>query len=91
MDKKTGTIITIVVAVLTLCCSVTCCGFGIYTIVDEGYTLGIDSPYAVGIPGICLAILAWIVPVLLWVFLVRNKEDGAEGGSEEPAATVIDA
>lgn len=88
MDKKTGTIITIVVAVLTLCCSVTCCGLGLYTIVDEGYAFGVEaSPYAVGIPGICLAILAWIVPVLLWVFLVRNKEDDAE----EPTATIVDA
>lgn len=88
MNKQTGTIITIVAAVLTLCCSVTCCGFGIFTIVDEGYTLGLDmSPYAVGIPGVCLAILVWIVPVLLWVFLVRNQEDS----TEEPIATQVDA
>ena len=79
MDKKTGTIITIVVAVLTLCCSLACCGGGIATLTGNGtYTMGTDSgnlPTWAGIPGICLAILVWAVPVLLWVFLVRNAED----------------
>jgi len=34
MTKQAGTIITIVVAVLTLCCSMSCCASGIYTVVD---------------------------------------------------------
>jgi hypothetical protein len=80
MDKKTGTIITIVVAVLTLCCSLACCIGGIGTLTGYGtYTVGTDTgnlPTWAGIPGICLAILVWAVPILLWVFLVRNAEDG---------------
>lgn len=80
MDKKTGTIITIVVAVLTLCCSLGCCGGGIATLAGGGsYSLGTESgqlPTWAGIPGICLGILVWVVPILLWVFLVRNAEDG---------------
>lgn len=74
MDKKTGTIITIVVAVLTLCCSVTCCGLGIGNWVSEGGVFGSDvDPAYIGIPAICLAILIWIVPLLLWIFLVRRQ------------------
>ena len=76
MDKKTGTIITIVLAVLTLCCSLACCGSGIYTLIlgeDE-----FDVPPAAGIPGICLAVLVWIVPVVVGIILLRNKDDGGD-------------
>ncbi len=77
MTKQAGTIITIVVAVLTLCCSMSCCASGIYTVVDNGQTLDLGgvNPYAAGIPIVCLGILVWVVPVLLWLFLVRGKED----------------
>lgn len=81
MTKQTGTILTIVVAVLTLCCSTTCCASGIYTLVDNQRTLDID-PYA-GIPVICLGVLVWVVPLLLWLFLVRGKEDTAGDYSTE--------
>jgi hypothetical protein len=76
MTKQTGTIITIVVAVLTLCCSAICCASGIYTVADQGRTLDVD-PYA-GIPVICLGFLVWVVPLLLWLFLVRGKENNME-------------
>jgi len=76
MTKQTGTIITIVVAVLTLCCSTICCASGIFTLVDEGRTLEVE-PY-VGIPAICLGLLVWVLPLLLWLFLVRGKENSVE-------------
>jgi hypothetical protein len=76
MTKKTGTIITIVVAVLTLCCSATFCGSGIWTMVSLAQEM--DVPGGIGGIGICLGVLVWVVPVLLWVFLVRGKEDAPE-------------
>ncbi len=82
MDKKTGTIITIVAAVLTLCCSITCCVGGILNMVDGGNTLGLDiNPYLIGLPAVCLGILGWAIPILLWVFLVRGREDEAKGAA----------
>ena len=76
MSKQNGIIITIVVAVLTLCCSTVCCASGIYTLADQGQTLEVE-PYA-GIPVICLGILVWVVPLLLWLFLVRGKNNNME-------------
>ena len=85
MNKKTGTIITIVVAVLTLCVSGCCCLFGILTLAGEGeWSSEIGVPQAgeintaYGIPIVCLGILVWLAPLLLWFFLVRGKEDDAE-------------
>jgi FtsH-binding integral membrane protein len=75
MTKQTGIIITIVVAALTLCCSIFCCAIGIYTVADQGRTLEVD--YRAGIPVICLGFLVWVVPLLLWFFLVRSKENGS--------------
>jgi hypothetical protein len=40
-------------------------------------------PAAYGIAPCCLSILALIVPVLLWVFLVRGKEDNTIPTEEE--------
>lgn len=84
MTKRTGTIITIVVAVLTLCCSASCCLFGGLFATGQGeWTTdvgGLDTGQidpVFGIPLICLGILAWVVPVLLWVFLVRRKNGEA--------------
>lgn len=77
MTRQTGLIITIVVAVLTLCCSLACCGNGIYMMATSGeYTevLGTYTEWYYGVPGICLGILVWIIPLLLWLFLVRGKE-----------------
>ena len=85
MTKQTGMIITIVVAVLTLCCSSFCCLSGAGTLLGGGECsteLGVPQTGqiepAYGIPVICVGILLWIVPVLLWLFLVRGKEDGVE-------------
>ena len=79
MSKQTGMIITIVVAVLTLCCSSFCCLSGVATLLggqewssELGYGQ-IEPVY--GVPVICLGILLWVVPLLLWLFLVRGKED----------------
>jgi len=97
MSKQTGTIITIVAAVLTLCCSSFCCLFGTITLVGgEEWSEDIGVPQsgqiepALGIPVICLGILAWVVPLLLWLFLVRGKENGGmgEGNPTEPPMTV---
>lgn len=78
MTKQTGTIITIVVAVLALCCSVSCCVSGIIPAAGGGQWVGdfYVEPW-VGLPLICLGILVWVVPLLLWIFLVRGKDDTA--------------
>jgi hypothetical protein len=82
MSKQTGTIITIVVAVLTLCCSSSCCLFGGVTLLGAGeWSTDLGVPQAgqiepvYGVPIICLGILLWVVPLLLWLFLVRGKEN----------------
>ena len=85
MNEKSGTVITIVVAVLTLCISACCCLFGILTLTGGGeWSSDIGIPQAgeidsgFGIPIVCLGILVWLAPLLLWFFLVRGKEDAAE-------------
>ena len=79
MTRKTGLIITIVLAVLTLCPSFFCCVFGIGTLAGSGtYELGVEGgelPTWVGCPLVILALLAWIVPVASWFFLVRGKTE----------------
>ncbi len=75
MNKQTGTIITIVVAVLTLCCSASCCLGGSLVALNETLGLYWDVAPAWGFAPCCLSILIWILPILLWVLLVRGKED----------------
>jgi hypothetical protein len=84
MTKQTGTIITIVVAVITvLCCTAPLCSSGIAIFADLGTwstELGSLSdtgtiPPAYGIAPCCLSILVLIIPVLCWLFLVRGKND----------------
>ncbi len=86
MTKQTGTIITIVVAVLALCCSTVCCTSGIITAVsDRQYVEGLEvyvEPYYGAFP-CCLSILVLIVPLLCWFFLVRGKDDTTGMGIEE--------
>lgn len=78
MTKQTGVIITIVAAVLTLCCSTSCCLSGIITAAGSGqYVPELDfyvEPYF-GIGPCCLGLLVWVVPLLLWLFLVRGKKE----------------
>ena len=82
MTKQTGTIITVVVAVITfLCCVGPLCSAGIALFADVGtwssdlgsYSGSGSIPQAYGIAPCCFSILVLIVPVLCWVFLVRNK------------------
>jgi hypothetical protein len=73
MNKQTGTIITIVIAVLTLCCSATCCLGGVLVALNEEINLYWGIEPAWGIAPCCLSILVWVAPLLLWLFLVRGK------------------
>ncbi len=84
MSKQTGTIITIVVAALTLlCCTLPLIAGGIAVFAGAGEWSSEFGPStqtgeiapAYGIAPCCLSILVLIIPVLLWVFLVRGKED----------------
>jgi hypothetical protein len=88
MSKQTGMTITIVVGVLTLlCCTIPLCigGIMIFAGLGEWNTeLGTSTqtgtiPPAYGIAPCCLSILALVVPLLLWLFLVRGKENTVEG------------
>jgi len=87
MTKQTGTIITIVVAILTfLCCTIPLCIGGVVILTGLGEwntefgpsTQTGTIPQAYGIAPCCLSILVLIVPLLLWLFLVRGKEDAVE-------------
>ena len=91
MTKQTGTIITIVVAVLALCCTTVFCTSGIITAASGGqYVEFFDvyvEPYWGAFP-CCLSILILVVPLLCWFFLVRGKGDAVveeviEGSIEE--------
>lgn len=97
MTKQTGTIITIVVAAITLlCCTLPLCSGGIAILAGLGewssefgpdIQTG-DIPAASGIAPCCLSILVLVVPLLCWLFLVRRKEDAVaeeiiEGTIEE--------
>jgi uncharacterized BrkB/YihY/UPF0761 family membrane protein len=84
MSKQTSTIVTIVVGVLTLlCCTMPLCVSGILILAGLGEwntEFGPSSqtgaiPSAYGIAPCCLSILVLVVPLLLWLFLVRGKED----------------
>lgn len=72
MTKQTATIITLVGVALALCCSVACCASGVFLVAGEDYTSGIEPAW--GVLPICLGLLVWVVPLLLWIFLLRGKE-----------------
>ena len=72
MDKKTGTIITIVGAVVALCLCLICVGGGV------GLSISGDEFQPLYLLLLCPALLIWALPILLWVFMVRGKEDEAE-------------
>ncbi len=78
MDKQTGMIVTVIVAVLTLCCSAACCAGGLLIALNEQLELRWDIEPAVGGAPCCLSILVWVIPVLLWFFLVRGKNGSVE-------------
>jgi hypothetical protein len=74
MKRQTGVTITIILAVLSLCCSTMCCASGAFMTLDQGATLDTYIKPAWGIVPICLGVLIWIIPLLTWIILVRNKE-----------------
>ena len=84
MTKQNGTIITIVVAIITfLCCTGPLCSAGAMIFGDVGtwssefgsYSDAGSIPQAYGIAPCCLSILVLVVPLLCWLFLVRSKEN----------------
>ncbi len=87
MNKQTGVIITVVVSILTLlCCTIPLCiggslilaGVGEWSTEFGPSTQTGAIPPAYGIAPCCLSILVLIVPLLLWLFLVRGKENNVE-------------
>ena len=87
MTKQTGTIITIVVGILTLlCCTIPLCFGGVMIFAGLGEwntefgptTQTGTMPPTYGIAPCCLSILVLIVPLLLWLFLVRGKGNAVE-------------
>jgi len=87
MSKQTGTIITIVVGVLTLlCCTIPLCIGGLVILAGLGEwstefgpsTQTGTMPPTYGIAPCCISILVLVVPLLLWLFLVRGKENGVD-------------
>jgi len=88
MNRQPGTIITIVVAVLTLCPSLFCCVFGVTTLAGGGSWSVMSEagqiPPLAGIPILCLSFLVWLLPVGLWFFLARGKNGAQVAGGEAP-------
>ncbi len=87
MTKQTGTTITIVVGILTLlCCTIPLCfgsamifaGLGEWNTEFGPTTQTGTMPPTWGIAPCCLSILVLIVPLLLWLFLVRGKGNAVE-------------
>jgi hypothetical protein len=91
MNKQTGLTVTIIVGVLTfLCCTLPLCLAGMMIFADLGEWstdvggttgAGTIAP-AYGVAPCCLSILVLVVPLLLWFFLVRGKDD-ASGGTPQ--------
>lgn len=84
MTKQTGTTITIVAGVITLlCCTAPLCIVGSGILADLGtwntrigeVTQSGKIPQWYGAIPCCMSILTLAVPLLLWVFLVRSKQD----------------
>jgi hypothetical protein len=73
MKGRSAVTVTVVASLLVLSCATLCSATGIYALTDQGYTIDIRSP--AGIPLICLGLLFWITPPLLWLVLVRGRED----------------
>jgi hypothetical protein len=89
MTRQTGLIITIIGAVIFGCCALSSCIGGVLTIAGGGtYTLGTQMgqmPQWTGIFGICFGIFFVLIPIALWYFLVRGKNE--EEGADVPATT----
>lgn len=77
-EKRSGLTGTVIVSVLTLCCSTVCCASGIYAVADQGRTVVIGS--TAGVPMILLGIAVWIVPPLVWLRAVEDSEADVDRG-----------
>jgi hypothetical protein len=83
MSKQTGIIVTVIVALLTLCCSCAVCGIGGLIVTGETeWSQDLDIPYAgeiepiYGGPVICLGLLVWVVPVVVGIIVARKGDGG---------------
>ena len=86
MTKQTGTVVTAVVGVLVLlCCTIPLCIGGLMIFAGQGTwnaelgpsVQGGAIPAGYGLAPCCLSILVLVVPLLLWVFLVRGRENNS--------------
>ncbi|TET51741.1 MAG: hypothetical protein E3J64_06365 [Anaerolineales bacterium] len=82
MSKQAGTIVTVVVALLTLCCSASICSIGgLVATGNAQWYSNLDLPYQGeieplwGIPILLLGLLIWVVPILVGVFMRRKGVD----------------
>lgn len=82
MDRRTGLIITIGLAVVFGCCGLFSCLWGGMTAAGlgtfeatglDGVTTAGQTPPAYGAIGICLGLLFIAIPAVAYFFLVRNK------------------
>jgi hypothetical protein len=78
MEKRSGLTGTIIVSLLTLCCSTLCCATGIYAVADQGRTAVMGS--SAGIPMILVGLVVWIVPPLFWSRRAEEKEAKMDRG-----------
>lgn len=87
MNRNTSMIITIVLALICLCCSIFTCIMGFGGISGTGtYNLGgADQPMppTVGYVLLCLSVIMILVPIVTGFFLLRKKPD-AVPASDEP-------
>lgn len=76
MEELSGLRGTIVVSLVTLCCSTVCCATGIYAVADQGRTVHLDPNS--GIPMVLLGVLVWIVPPLLWSMVTGESTENGD-------------
>lgn len=93
MDKRTGTIITIALAVIFGCCGLFSCIGGIGTLAGagnfeftdlSGNTTQGQTPPEYGIIGLCLSIIFFAIPAAAYFLLARGK-NGATPPPVPPA------
>lgn len=92
MNRNTNMIITIVLALVCLCCSAFTCIMGFGGISGTGtYSFGgVEQPMppTAGYVLLCLSVILLLVPVAVGFFLLRKKPGEAEAPSDEPPAPV---
>lgn len=87
MDKRTTSIIAIVVSVLFCGCpgfgaclwgGLTAAGLGTYTTTFGDTTSSGQTPMALGIVGLCIGVLFMLIPVAVGFFTLRKKPETTE-------------